>query len=379
MKIPFVDLKAQYKSIQSEIDRAIAGVIEKSAFIMGDDVNDFENEFAGFCGAKYCAAVGNGTDALYLALRGCGINRGDKVITVPNTFIATTEAITLAGGEIVFADIDKKTYNIDPQKLEDLLKKAEREYSTHNPLPTAILPVHLYGQTAEMDAICEIAGKYGIKVIEDSAQAHGALYKGRRAGNLGTASAFSFFPGKNLGAFGDAGAVVTNDEKIAKYVRMARNHGRIEKYEHEFEGVNSRLDTLQAAILRIKLSRLDKWNEKRRKNAEKYISILGDIDELTLPFVPEWITPVYHLFVIRHTNRKALSESLNKAGISTGIHYPAPLHLQPAYRYLGYRKGDFPVTEKMADEILSIPVYPEMTDEMINFVSGEIREFFKEK
>ncbi len=374
MKIPFVDLKAQYESIRTEIDGAIARVIENTSFIMGSEVESFEKEFADFCGVKYCIGVGNGTDALWLALKGCRIEKGDKIITAPNTFIATTEAITLAGGKAEFVDIDEKTCNMDPQKLDDFLKKAEQKYSSKNPLPKAVIPVHLYGQPADMEAILTIAQKYEIRVIEDSAQAHGAYYRGKKTGSLGNAAGFSFFPGKNLGAYGDAGAVVTNDKNIAAYVRMARNHGRQKKHEHEFEGINSRLDALQAAILRVKLRHLDEWSEKRRRNAERYVSLLRDIEEITLPLVPEGTTPVYHLFVIRSKKRNALSEKLHAAGVNTGIHYPIPLHLQPAYSYLGYKRGDFPFAEKAADEILSLPIYPEMTNEMIDYVSNVIRE-----
>ncbi|RMF92204.1 MAG: DegT/DnrJ/EryC1/StrS family aminotransferase [Candidatus Schekmanbacteria bacterium] len=377
MKVPFTDLNAQYQSIKNKIEKAISAVIENSSFIMGEEVEQFEKEFAHFCETKYAVGVGSGTDALYLALKSCGIEEGKKVITVPNTFIATTEAITLAGGKILFTDIDEKSFNIDPQKLEDVLKKEKKKHSASNPFPSALIVVHLYGTPAEMNSICRLADKYELKVIEDAAQAHGAKYKGKTAGSICDAGAFSFFPGKNLGAYGDGGAVTTNNPQIAEYIKMARNHGRKEKYIHQFEGINSRLDTIQAAVLRVKLSFLKDWNERRREIAKKYLANLKDIEELTLPEVYKDIDSVYHLFVLRHRKRDKLREYLAKKGITTGIHYPIPLHLQPAYKHLGYKKGDFPVTEKIAEEILSLPVYPEMTDEMINYVSDTIHKFFK--
>ncbi|MBI5373855.1 MAG: DegT/DnrJ/EryC1/StrS family aminotransferase [Candidatus Schekmanbacteria bacterium] len=374
MKVPFVDLKAQYNSIRREINEAVNSVIEAGSFILGKEAEEFEQRFASFCGAKYAVGVGNGTDALYFSLKAFGIGEGDEVITVPNTFIATTEAITMTGAKITFTDADGKTLNMSPQCLEDYLKKRFDKSSVKSPLPRAIIPVHLYGQPAEMDGICWVAQKYALRIIEDSAQAHGALYKGKRTGTLGDAAGFSFFPSKNLGAFGDAGAVVTNDRKAAEYIMMARNHGRKKKYEHEFEGRNSRLDSMQAAILKVKLISLEKWNESRRKHASLYKSLLDGIDEIRLPYSPQWITPVCHLYVIRTKEREKLAERLKEAGIETGIHYPIPLHLQPAYSYLGCRKGDYPVAENAAQEILSLPMYPEMSSEMVEYVCSEIKK-----
>jgi len=372
-EIPLVDLKAQYDSIKEEIQLAINNVLDKTMFIMGENVKSFEQEFADYCGAKYAVGVGNGTDALHLALRACGIGKGDEVITVPNTFIATTEAITMVGAKIVFVDINPKTYNIDANQIEEKITDKTK----------AILPVHLYGQPADMDAICEIAKKYNLKIIEDAAQAHGAIYnstiegqeQARRIGSIGDVGCFSFYPAKNLGAYGDAGIVVTNNQEMAEEVAMLRNHGRHQKYESEFEGTNSRLDELQAAILRVKLKYLDDWNECRGKHAEEYTALLNDVKGVSVPQTLNKTKPVYHLYVIRVKNRDELQSYLKAEGISTGIHYPIPLHLQNAYNYLGHGKGDFPITEKCADEILSLPMFPELAMEQIKRIVSVINKF----
>ena len=366
--IPFVDLKAQYNSIKKKIDEAIQNVLNNTSFIMGKELREFEKEFAQFCDVKYAIGVANGSDALILALRACGIGEGDEVITVSHTFIATTEAITHAGGRIVFVDIDPKTYTINVSKIEGKINKKTK----------AIITVHLYGQPADMDPIMELAKKYNLRIIEDAAQAHGAEYKGKKVGSIGNVGCFSFYPGKNLGAYGDAGMVVTNNEEIAEKVRLLRNHGRItKKYEHEIEGYSSRLDNLQAAILRVKLRHLNKWNESRRENAKKYNELLSNIDGIITPYEADYAKHVYHLYVIRtEKGRDKLKEELKSKGIATGIHYPIPLHLQPAYNYLGYKRGDFPVTEKACQEILSLPMFAELGEEQIEEIVEIIKSYY---
>ncbi|MCX6760262.1 MAG: DegT/DnrJ/EryC1/StrS family aminotransferase [Candidatus Nealsonbacteria bacterium] len=350
MKIPQVDLKSQYKSIKKHLDRAVLSVLKNSKFILGENVREFEKEFAGFCRVKYAVGVGNGTEALYLALRALGVGKGDEVITAVNTFIATAEAITLNGAKPVFVDINPDTYNIDVCKIEKAITKKTK----------AIIPVHLFGQPADMGPIVKIAKKYNLRVIEDCAQAHGALYNGREVGSIGDIGCFSFFPGKNLGACGDAGAITTNNKNLAEKILMLRNHGRKrnEKYKHKIEGLNSRLDEIQAAILRIKLRHLRRWNNRQIISNAK---------------------SVYYFYVIRVKNRNRIIKELKKAGISSGIHYPIPLHIQPAYKYLGYKKGDFPIAEKAANEILSIPVYPELTDFQIKFIADLIKKRLKNR
>lgn len=364
MNISQVDLKAQYGLIKKEINKAILGVLKNCSFILGENVRRFEEEFADFCEAKYAVGVGNGTDALYLAVRACGIRKGDEVITVPNTFIATVEAITLNRAKPVFVDIDPRTFNIDVAKIEKAVTNKTK----------AIIAVHLYGQPVNMVSIMKVAKKYSLKVIEDAAQAHGAAYRGRKVGGLGDVACFSFFPGKNLGAYGDGGAVVTNNREIADQVRKLRNHGRTEKYMHEFEGVNSRLDELQATILRVKLKYLSKWNKARRHCAELYNRYLKNVKGIKVPFILSWTTPVYYVYTIRAKERDKIQKGLKEKGIATGIYYPLPLHLQPAYKYLGYKTGDFPETEKMANEILSLPMYPELSKEQIKFVADSIKK-----
>ena len=368
MNIPQVDLKAQYKLIKKEINVAILKVLKNTTFILDENVKKFEEEFAKFCNVKYAVGVGNGTDALYLALRACGISRGDEVITQPNTFIATVETITLNGAKPVFVDINSDTYDIDINKIEGAITKKTK----------AIIPVHLYGQPADMDPILRIAKRHNLWVIEDAAQAHGAEYKGKKIGSLGDVGCFSFFPAKNLGAYGDGGMVITKNKKLAKKIAMLRNHGRIEKYKHEIEGVNSRLDEIQAAILRVKLRYLDKWNKARRQCAKLYDNFLRNIEKMKTPFVPSWATPVFYVYTIRVKEREKLREYLKKKGISTGIYYPIPLHLQPAYKYLNYKKGDFPEAEKTADEILSLPMYPELKISQIKFITNSIKDFYEE-
>ena len=362
--IPLVDLKAQYDSIKPEIDNAIQRVLDSTSFIMGEELERFEEEFALFCNTKYAIGVANGSDALILALRACDINKGDEVITVPHTFIATAEAISNVGGKIIFVDIDSKSYTVDVSKIEEKISNKTK----------AIIPVHLYGQPADMDPIMRLTKKYNLKVIEDAAQAHGAEYKGKKVGSIGDVACFSFYPGKNLGAYGDAGMITTNNEEIANKLKMLRNHGRLTaKYEHEIEGYSSRLDNLQAAILRVKLKYLNKWNDLRRRNAKKYNELLSNIGGIITPYEADYAKHVYHLYVIRTEDRDKLREELKSNGIATGIHYPIPLHLQEAYNYLGYKSGDFPVTEKASKEILSLPMFAELSDEQIE----EIVELIK--
>lgn len=376
-KINLVDLKAQFKSISCEMEEAILRVVHSSYFIGGSEVDAFEAAFARFCGTEYCIGVASGTDALHLALQACGIGKGDEVVTVPNTFVATTEAISLAGGKPVFVDVDTDTYTMDPQKLEELIN-----YRMNHSKPVkAIIPVHLYGHPAQMDTLLDLAARHNLKVIEDACQAHGAVYLGegtegkrRRAGSMGDVGCFSFYPGKNLGAYGDGGAVVTNSRKIADKIRMLRDHGRLnKKYEHEVEGCNSRLDALQAAVLNVKLKYLEEWNEKRRENAKLYDELLGSVPGVVVPKVLPWATSVYHLYVIRTQKRDRIRQQLSEEGIATGIHYPIPLHLQKAYGYLGYKDGDFPVTEEVTQEIVSLPMCPELKKDDILMIAEKIK------
>jgi dTDP-4-amino-4,6-dideoxygalactose transaminase len=362
MKIPFVDLKVQYYSIKGEIDKAISSVIQDSAFIGGKFVKSFEKSFADYIGVKNCIGVGNGTDALYIALKALEISEGDEVITVANTFIATSEAITMTGTKVVFVDCDKDTYNIDVDKIEGAI----------SPKTKAIVPVHLYGQPADMDRIKDIAKTHELFVVEDAAQAHGAEYKGQRIGTVGDMACFSFFPGKNLGAYGDAGAIVTNNDELERKARMFANHGRMGKYNHEFEGRNSRLDGLQAAILDVKLKHLDKWTERRRTIAKMYDASLKDI--VITPSVLPDVKHVYHLYVIQIKNRERVKELLAEKGIATGIHYPIPLPFLKAYSYLGHKPGDFPVAYFMKDEILSLPIHGNMTDEQVDYVIASLKD-----
>ena len=362
--IPLVDLQAQYQAIQSDVDVAMRRVVESTQFIMGPDVALFEAEFAAWCGATHCVGLGSGTAALELTLRALGVGAGDEVITVAHTFIATAEAISAVGATPVFVDIDPQTYNLDPDAFAAAIRDQTR----------AVMPVHLYGQPCDMTRIRAIAAEHGLAVIEDAAQAHGADWAGSPVGHFGDAACFSFYPGKNLGAYGDAGAVVTNDAELAAQVRLLRNHGRRSKYLHDQIGFGHRIDTLQAAILRAKLPHLRKWTESRQRLAARYDELLTDVG-VTLPHVAVDANPVWHLYVIRTPARDALLTSLNEDGIGAGVHYPVPLHLQPAYAQLGYRAGELPVTEEVAATCLSLPLYPEMSNAQQDQVISAVQRF----
>ena len=362
MKVTFVDLYSQYLSIKNEIDAVIQQVINSSAFIGGENLRRFERNFSSYLKTEHCVGVGNGTDALCIALKSLGVGQGDEVITVANTFVATAEAITSAGARVVFVDCDPITYNIDTSKVVKALTERTK----------AIIPVHLYGQPVDMDKIKTIASDTNLFVVEDAAQAHGANYKGKKIGSLGDCACFSFFPGKNLGAYGDAGAVVTNNLDLAQKIRMFANHGRVEKYNHEFEGVNSRLDGLQAAILDVKLKYLDKWTVRRRTIARMYDVGLKDI--VITPHAMPDVKHVYHLYVIRVKNRDRVKELLAEKGISTGIHYPTPLPFLKAYSYLGHRPVDFPVAYSIKAEILSLPVHGDLTNEQVEYVIASLKD-----
>jgi len=363
-QVPFVDLAAQYANIDADVNRAISNVLSRTDFILGQDVALFESEFAAFCETEYAVGVDSGTSALEMALMAYGIGRGDEVITTANTFIATALAISYTGATPVLVDIDPVTYMMDPALLERAI----------TPHTRAIMPVHLYGHPVDMDPVLELARRHNLVVIEDASQAHGARYKGRRVGSLGHAAAFSLYPGKNLGAYGDAGIVVTDDPKTAETLRLLRNYGSTKKYHHMLRGYNRRLDTLQAAIFRVKLEYIDAWNAARRQHAQQYNQLLKD-SPLALPVVADFAEPVYHLYVVRTQDRDALQAHLLERGISTVIHYPIPIHLQPAYQDLGYARGDFPITEGYAEQILSLPMYPELTPDAIQYVTQTIEDF----
>ncbi len=367
MKIQLVDLKAQYDTIKPEIDAAIAQVIAKTAFIGGPFAQEFEKAFAACCGVKHCIGVGNGTDAIFIALKSLGVGAGDEVITVANSFIATSEAITMAGARVVFVDIQPETYNMDVSQIEAKITARTK----------AIIPVHLYGQPADMDPLIDIARRHGLKVVEDCAQAHGAEYRGRRIGSIGDMACFSFYPGKNLGAYGDAGAVVTNDDQLALQARMFANHGRIDKYNHEREGVNSRMDGLQGAVLSVKLKHLDDWSKKRRRNASLYNAALKGIDVVT-PREIDHVKSVYHLYVIRvkAERRAGLQKHLQENGIATGIHYPIALPSLKAYAYLNHQEDDFPEANAASQEILSLPMYPELEPTQIEYIAEKTKGYF---
>jgi len=392
MNIPMTDLRIQYQNIKSEIDEAIQRVLQEGRFILGSEVKKFEEEMADYCGVKYAVGVASGTDALHLALRASGIGPGDEVITTPFTFIATAEAITQTGATPVFVDIDPLTYTLDPNKIKEKITSRTR----------AIIPVHLYGQAADMDPILEIARKYSLQVIEDCAQALGARYKGKKVGSLGDAGCLSFFPVKNLGAYGDGGMVVTNNSEIAEKVDMLRRHGCKEKYFHLLPGYNSRLDTLQAAILRVKLKYLDKWNQKRQENAALYKELLQELDGIIPPYVAPYNDSVFNYYTIRIKNfhtiriknfpdpgkssstpsspqrrRDQVQQALKEQGIETIIYYPLSLHLQEVYKYLNYQPGDFPESERAQEEVLSLPMYPELTSEKIETIVSAIKNFYK--
>jgi dTDP-4-amino-4,6-dideoxygalactose transaminase len=387
--IPFLDLVTPHVEMEQELTAIFRRVLHTAGFIGGPMVDEFEKAFAGFCGTSHSIAISSGTDALRFAIMACGVQPGDVVVTVPHTFIATTEAISQAGALPEFVDIDERTYNLDPEKLREYLEeqceknKSGKLISRRSGRPvTAVVPVHLYGQMADMDPILRLAEKYGLIVIEDACQAHGAEYFSRKqkrwmkAGSMGQAAAFSFYPGKNLGACGEAGAVTTNDAGLAKKISMLRDHGQAQKYYHDVEGYNGRLDAIQAGLLHAKLTHLAKWNAQRRECAVEYNRLFAAADEAVVsPFEPAWSKAVFHLFVIRAEDRDGMMNHLKKVGIGTGIHYPIPLHRQKAYASLQYRLGDFPVAEKAAAEIVSLPMFPQLTAEQQARVVEEILNF----
>lgn len=350
--IPLVDLKAQYRSLKPELDAAMASVVDRTAFILGPDVEAFEKAFGAFCGGVHAIGVGNGTDATAMALQAAGVGEGDEVITVGHTFIATAEGIGELGAKPVFIDVKDDTLLMDPALIEAAI----------TPRTKAILPVHLYGQTADMDPILALAAKHGLKVVEDACQAHGAEYKGRRAGSMGDAATFSFYPGKNLGAYGDAGAITTRHADLATWLKALRNHGRATKYTHDFEGRNSRMDGLQGAVLNVKLPHLGDWNARRRAVAARYDAALAGLPGLRRVATAEGCTSACHLYVVRVPDRDRVLAALQAQGIEAGVHYPVPLHLQKAYAHLGLKEGALPVTERAAREILSLPIFPELTE-----------------
>ena len=366
MKVPFLDLKAQYETIAEEITIALQRVLESNAFAGGPFVAQFEKEFAKFYNSESAIGVGSGTAALWAVLQALEIGEGDEVITAPNTFIATAEAISMCGARPVFVDINEQTYNINPELIEKVI----------NPRTKAIIPVHLYGQMADMDSIMEIARAHRLYVIEDACQAHGAQYKGR-IGSIGDASCFSFYPGKNLGAYGEAGAVVTNNTELTEKIRMLRDHGQKEKYHHSIIGWNSRMDGFQGAVLSVKLKHLRKWNESRQKNAQLYNSLLGEVEEVITPIEADYAKHVYHIYAIRYKKREELINALLRKNVFCGIHYPIPLHLQKAYKSLGYSEGNFPIAERCCEEIVSLPMFSELTQEQIEHVVKEIKNFMK--
>jgi dTDP-4-amino-4,6-dideoxygalactose transaminase len=365
MKVPFLDLKSQYESIKDEIDTAIGQVIEKTAFVGGPFVKKFEEEFADYCECKHATGVSSGTSAIWLVLMGLGVGQGDEVITVPNTYIATAEAISMCGAKPVFVDIVDQTYNMNPALLEKAI----------TPRTKAVIPVHLYGQMADMDPIIECAQKHGLFVIEDACQAHGAKYKGRLAGSIGDAGCFSFYPGKNLGAYGDAGAVVTNNLELIEKINLVKDHGQPKKYYHDIIGWNARLDGIQGAVLSVKLKYLDKWNDARRNNAKLYTDLLADIDGTVTPYIADYSKHVFHIYAIRVQKCNDLMKALTEKEIQFGIHYPIPVHLQAAYDFLGLSKGSFPVAENCVNGLLSLPMFPELTKEQIEHVVNEIKRF----
>lgn len=384
--IPFLDLVTPHQELKDELSEVFLTALSTAGFIGGPMVDQFERQFAEFCEAQYCVGVSSGTDALRFAMIAAGVQAGDIVITVPNTFIATTEAISQAGARPDFVDIDERTYNMDPEKLREYLEvecyvegSRLRHRKTGMPV-TAVVPVHLYGQMADMDPILDLAERYDLIVIEDACQAHGAEYFSKRhdcwkkAGSMGDAAAFSFYPGKNLGACGEGGAATTNDSEIARRMRMLRDHGQTKKYYHDVEGYNGRLDAIQAGILQAKLRNLATWNEQRRESAKRYAELLSVSSGIGLPYEPSWTKPVYHLYVVRVTDRTQFQKDLAAANIGTGIHYPVPLHLQKAYASLGYPEGSFPITERVAEEIVSLPMFPQLTPVQQTRISDAVAE-----
>jgi dTDP-4-amino-4,6-dideoxygalactose transaminase len=386
-QIPFLDLATPHQELKDELTAVFHKLLSTASFIGGPVVEDFETAFAEFCDTTHCVGVGSGTDALRFALMAAGVQNGDVVLTVPNTFIATGEAISQVGAVPEFVDVDERYSTMDPEQLRKHLATCVRDRQTGKPLSartgqpiTAVVPVHLYGHPADMDPILQIAEEYGLIVIEDACQAHGAEYFSTRknrwmkAGSMGVAAAFSFYPGKNLGACGEAGAVTTNDPALAAKIRMIRDHGQSKKYYHAIEGYNGRLDTLQAGMLKVKLAHLSDWNAQRRANAARYDAQMSDMGEVGLPQQADWAKSVYHLYVVRVDERETVMAYLNRQKIGTGIHYPIPLHLQDAYRHLNYQEGDFPVSEKLAPQILSLPMYPQLTAEQQQIVVRGLQE-----
>lgn len=364
MKVPFLDLHAHHAPLMGEFEAAIHSVIAAGAFAGGPFVADFEKDFANFCRTSYAVGLGSGTEAIWLALLACGVGAGDEVITSPSTFLATAEAITFCGAKPVFVDIDEQTYNLNPALIEAAITERTK----------AIIPVHLFGQTADMDPILAIARKHRLFVIEDACQAHGAAYRGHAAGSMGDAGCFSFYPGKNLGAFGEAGALVTNNAELARTVQILRDHGQSRKYHHSLIGWNCRMDGIQGAVLQIKLRHLGRANERRRAHAASYNEWFRDVEEVIRPVEAPHAHHVYHIYAIRVRDRDELMRRLTEAGIGCGVHYPIPVHLQEAYRSLGYSKGDLPVAERAASEFVSLPMYPELVPEQIEAVARGVKE-----
>ncbi|HEY1903589.1 MAG TPA: DegT/DnrJ/EryC1/StrS family aminotransferase [Terracidiphilus sp.] len=386
--IPFLDLVSPHVELEQELTGVLRRALRSAGFIGGPMVVEFEKAFATFCGVSHSVAVSSGTDALRFAIMACGVQPGDVVVTVPHTFIATTEAISQAGAKPEFVDIDERTYNISVEALEQFLKEqctrdeSGKLISLRSGRPvTAVVPVHLYGQMADMDSILTLAGQYGLATIEDACQAHGAEYFSRKlncwmkAGSMGLAAAFSFYPGKNLGACGEAGAVTTNDASLANKIRVLRDHGQVKKYYHDLEGYNGRLDAIQAGFLHAKLAHLEKWNAQRRDRADEYNRLLAGNEAVSLPYEPSWSRAVYHLYVIRTNERDALMNHMQEAGIGTGIHYPIPLHMQKAYTSLNYSLGDFPVAECVSAEVVSLPMFPQLTADQQATVAAELLTF----
>jgi dTDP-4-amino-4,6-dideoxygalactose transaminase len=362
--VPLVDLKSYHASIRDEINEAIQNVIEAAAFAGGPFVARFEADFAAYCDCAYAIGVGSGTEALWLSMLALGVGPGDDVITVPNTFIATAEAITYCGARPVFVDVDERTYTMDPAALENAVTDRTK----------AIIPVHLFGQPADMDPILDVAHKHGLFVVEDACQAHGAEYKGRKVGTLGDAACFSFYPGKNLGAFGEAGAVVTNKADLQEKIRILRDHGQVRKYHHTMVGWNCRMDGIQAAVLRIKLRHLDRANQLRRSHADHYDRALDGLEEVITPARTAWVRHVYHVYAIRVQERNEVRRLLAAKGIGSGVHYPVPIHLQGAYGSLGYERGAFPIAEQCATEFVSLPMFPELAPTQVELVAEGVKE-----
>ena len=367
MKVPFLDFVKPYEELKAELDEAYFRFMRSAWYVLGKEVEAFEGEFANFCGVKYCVGVANGLEALHLALRGYGIGKGDEVIVPSNTYIATWLAVSYAGAQPVPVEPDARTFNLDPNRVAAAI----------TPKTRAIMPVHLYGQPADMDPIMQIAGEHGLKVIEDNAQAQGARYKGRRTGSLGDAAGNSFYPGKNLGAFGEAGAVTTNDPELADRVRTLRNYGSKKKYYNDVKGYNSRLDELQAAFLRVKLKKLDEWNGRRRARASAYFTAFHSTPDLQLPCVPDWAEPAWHLFVVQSARRNALQGKLTEAGIATLIHYPVPPHLSGAYADENWKPGTFPMAENLANSVLSLPMGPHLSAPEADYVVSTTNQAMK--